>query len=104
MLTRESIIQTLQTYFADKPVKRVWLFGSWARGEADAQSDVDVLVDWDYPRLDPYKYFLYPDDLGKMLNCKVDVVSENGVRPSMKQRIMPDLMLVYESSQYPDTK
>ncbi len=27
-----------------RPVDRLWLFGSWARGEARADSDIDVLV------------------------------------------------------------
>lgn len=36
-------IQILQGYFKDKPVLKVYLFGSYARGEADEDSDVDLL-------------------------------------------------------------
>jgi predicted nucleotidyltransferase len=43
-----SQINQIQTFFTDKPVKKVYLFGSYARGEADENSDVDLLIDWDY--------------------------------------------------------
>lgn len=42
MLTTEQIQKTVTDYFKDKPVKKVYLFGSYARGEADEESDVDL--------------------------------------------------------------
>jgi predicted nucleotidyltransferase len=47
MLTVEQIRTVVADYFRDKPVKKVWLFGSYARGEADEKSDVDLLVRYD---------------------------------------------------------
>ena len=47
ILTIEQIQQTVQDYFKDKPVKKVFLFGSYARNEAEENSDVDLLVDLD---------------------------------------------------------
>lgn len=42
MLTTEQIKETVSEYFKDKPVKKVYLFGSYARGEAKEESDVDL--------------------------------------------------------------
>jgi predicted nucleotidyltransferase len=48
VLTTEHIKQVITSFFSKKPVKKVWLFGSYARGDADENSDVDVLVAIDY--------------------------------------------------------
>ena len=42
--TREIIIPKLRRYFATQPIERVWLFGSFSRGEETETSDVDLLA------------------------------------------------------------
>jgi len=63
------------------------LFGSVARGEADADSDVDFLVE-----LEPNRSLL---DLGgllmelqDLLGCSVDVVTEKGLRQRIRDRVL----------------
>lgn len=41
-------IETINDYFSTRPVLKAYLFGSYVRGEADNQSDIDILVDLDY--------------------------------------------------------
>lgn len=67
--------------------RSVRLFGSLARGEADAASDVDILVE-----LEPGRSLL---DLGGMqfelealLGRHVDVVTERGLRPRIRDRVL----------------
>jgi len=43
-LPLEHIRQVVAAYFADKPARRVEVFGSYARGEATAESDLDLLL------------------------------------------------------------
>jgi predicted nucleotidyltransferase len=43
-ITATGIQETIQSVFRGKPVKRVELFGSAARGEMTPDSDVDILV------------------------------------------------------------
>ena len=80
MLTTEEIKQTVTDYFKDKPVKKVYLFGSYARGEADEESDVDLLVDLDYEKGLGWQFFGWNEELKELLNRKVDVVSSGGLR------------------------
>jgi predicted nucleotidyltransferase len=53
MLTKETIQQRLrsnQSHFASKyGVRKIGLFGSYANGAPDDQSDVDLLVEFDRP-------------------------------------------------------
>lgn len=80
---REQILAVAAKYGA----YNVRLFGSVARGEADADSDVDLLVD-----LEPNRSLL---DLGgllmelqDLLGCSVDVVTEKGLRKRIRDRVL----------------
>jgi predicted nucleotidyltransferase len=82
---REEIKQLAANYGAHN----VRLFGSVARREARSDSDLDVLVD-----LEPDRSLF---DLGgllmelqNLLGCKVDVVTEQGLRPRIRERVLRD--------------
>lgn len=66
----------------------VRVFGSVARGEAMAGSDVDFLVQWDYNRVSPWGGVGFDLALETLLGCSVDVVSENGLSPLIKAQIL----------------
>jgi predicted nucleotidyltransferase len=65
----------------------VRLFGSVARGEADEHSDVDILVELGQDRslLDLGGLLI---DLETLLNRKVDVVTERGLRQRIRDRVL----------------
>ncbi len=65
----------------------VRVFGSAARREAGPESDVDFLVQLEAGRslLDHAALLL---DLERLLGCKVDVVTERGLRPRSRERIL----------------
>lgn len=46
ILKQEHILNIIQDHLKNKPVSKVGVFGYYARGNADEQSDVDVLVDF----------------------------------------------------------
>ena len=67
--------------------RNVRVFGSVARGEADEASDVDFLVELETGRslLDHAGLWLA---LEALLGCKVDVVTERGLKPRMRDRVL----------------
>ena len=67
----------------------VRVFGSLARGQQGAASDVDLLVDFEPGRslLDLTGLWL---DLEAALGCKVDVVSSRGLRPRIASEVTRD--------------
>lgn len=72
------------------PIRRLALFGSWARGEAREDSDVDVLVEVD-PSIG-LRFVDLGDDLERALGRRVDLVSRRAIKPSLWERIEPELI------------
>ncbi len=48
MNLEKSKINIIKEYFRTQPVLRAYLFGSYVRGQADVNSDIDILVELDY--------------------------------------------------------
>ncbi len=63
------------------------IFGSLARGEADAQSDVDILVELEEGR-SLFDLGGLSMDLENLLECKVDVVTARGLRKRISERVL----------------
>jgi uncharacterized protein len=65
----------------------VRVFGSLARGEAGPDSDIDTLV-----KLDPGRSLLdivaIKQDLGDLLGCEVDVVTEAAISPYIREEVL----------------
>jgi predicted nucleotidyltransferase len=94
---REKIIQQIQTYFAGTGVRRVSLFGSFARNEFDPRSDVDLLMEVDEP-IGYLKIIEYKLALEKFLQRKVDLLTPEGISPKIRPYIQKELKLIYENS------
>ena len=86
----------LHQFFADKPVKKAYLFGSYARNEADSDSDIDILVELDYAQPIGMKFFGFQAELEDLLNKKVDLVTSDGLSKYVKPFIDKDKILIYE--------
>jgi len=69
--------------------RNVRVFGSVARGEADEASDIDLIVEFEPGRslLDHAGLWL---ELQELLGCKVDVVSERGIKPRLRERVLKE--------------
>lgn len=80
---RTEILETARRHGA----RNVRIFGSVARGEADEKSDLDFLVEMEPGRslLDHAALLL---DLEELLGCKVDVLSEKGIKSRIRERVL----------------
>lgn len=80
---KEAILQIAAKHGA----RNVRVFGSVARGEADERSDIDLIVEFEPERslLDHAALWL---ELQELLGCKVDVVSDRGIKPRIRERVL----------------
>ena len=70
-------------------ITRLALFGSTARDQARADSDVDVLVAFDGPATSK-RYFGVQFYLEDLLGVPVDLVSEKALRPELRRYVEQD--------------
>ena len=89
-------IESIKNYFETRPVLKAYLFGSYIHGNADANSDIDILVDLDYSQKIGLQFIQMKIDLEKILNNKVDLVSSNGISKYIKPSIDMEKRLIYE--------
>jgi hypothetical protein len=69
--------------------RRVRIFGSTARGEANVTSDLDILVDME-TRSSLLDIVAIKQDLEDMLGCRVDVVTESALSPYIRKDVLKE--------------
>jgi len=89
-------LNIIKAYFTGQPVIKAYLFGSYSRGEAMEDSDIDILVDLDYSQQISWSYFSMKDDLEDQLKKKVDIVSSRGLSKHIAPIINREKQLIYE--------
>jgi hypothetical protein len=89
----QKIKQLLSEYFKDQPVLKAWFFGSFARGEENEASDVDILVVIDRSQPVGFKFFGMWNDLEKLLDRRVDFVTENSLADFARESVEHDKRL-----------
>ena len=95
-LPREVLEGIVENITSAVPTVAIYIFGSYARGEADSDSDIDICVEYE----NGFSLFLL-GGLGKqledMLGIPVDIVcGEDSFYPRAKKRYLEDRVLVYE--------
>ena len=71
------------------------IFGSFARNEAKAESDIDILVDFK-DTFGLLKLIQIENKLSHLLNRKVDLVTTRSLDPKIKPFVESDLKVIYE--------
>jgi uncharacterized protein len=95
MILSTDQINLLQQYFSTRPVLKAYVFGSFVRGEATDESDVDVLVELDYERLKGLDFVEMYLELQELLGRKVDLVSARGLSKHIGPFIEKEKKLIY---------
>jgi len=90
--SREAIVRILTRNGAD------WIavFGSYARGDAGAASDIDILVRFARKK-SLFQLVRIEDELRRALGRDVDLVTENAVSPYLADAIHRDAVVIYDA-------
>ena len=95
MLTIQQIKDTVADYFKDKPVKEVYLFGSYARGEAKEDSDIDLGIVMTDAKMSLWKYAGMALGLEERLKNKIDLVEVELMHSWVKRNFEKEKIVLY---------
>jgi predicted nucleotidyltransferase len=97
-MKREDVIRTLRQNQAEirrLGVRSLYLFGSTARDEAGAGSDVDLYFDFDNPRFSLIELAGLQERLVAMLGAPTDVMSRASLHPRLRVQIEQSALQVF---------
>ncbi|MBO6081884.1 MAG: nucleotidyltransferase domain-containing protein [Bacteroidales bacterium] len=91
------MFSSLQNYLSSIPVIRAWVFGSFARGEETAESDLDLLVDYDKSeKISLFDIVGYKLEMEKIAGREVDLVENGFLKSFAVPSAEKDKYLIYE--------
>lgn len=90
----QEITKKIQPLLKKHDVSFAGVFGSRARGEERADSDMDLFVQFNKQK-GLFELAGLERDLSESLHLKVDLVTEGGLSPLLKLEVMKDLQPIY---------
>jgi uncharacterized protein len=98
MTTKEAILLKIKANklkLSRFGIKNIGLFGSYARGEQSAESDIDILIEFE-PEKENYDNLIAVYDFFERLfkKEKIEIVTKNGLSPYIGPRILNEVIYV----------
>ena len=74
-------------------VKEIGIFGSFVRGEQGADSDLDILVEFEKP-IGLVKFLKLENKLSELFGVRVELVTKKALKPYIGKRILQEVRYV----------
>lgn len=89
------INRVIVEYLKKYDPEQIGVFGSYARQEMTAESDIDILYSFQ-KKISLFDIVQIKLDLEEKLHRKIDLVSKAGLKPWIIPEVMKDLKIIYE--------
>jgi len=97
-LTKEQILNYLREHKKELHekygVRKIGLFGSYAQGAADSDSDIDVAVEITKNKKTLHNFLNLKRDLEETFGKQVDLGIENSLKPFIKEKVEQEIIYV----------
>ena len=93
----QNILTEIKSELTEKHhVSQLGIFGSYARGDYNSASDIDILVEYaQKPSL--FDLIELKDYLSDRLQMKVDLVTKEGLKPQIKEKILAEVIYLTDA-------
>ena len=92
MRTKTDLFEALIPILVKYNVKQAAVFGSFARGDFAADSDVDIIIVLDYSRPLADAFYGFWDEAESVLGLSVDLLTLRSLQESTKQRFKQNVI------------
>lgn len=93
----KQVSNTLEQYKAnltqDYHIKKIGIFGSFARGDMTKKSDIDILIEFAHP-IGLFKFVELEQKLSTILGRRVDLVTKQALKPLIKKEVLQQTIYV----------
>lgn len=95
-----TFLEPFKSYLKTQPINKAWVFGSFSRGEERADSDVDIIVEYDRTntRIGLFTIVRIKQELEQIAGRSIDLVEEGTLLPFAVESANRDKILIYERS------
>lgn len=97
MTTKEEILKILEEELPllrqKYGISKIGLFGSYSRGDQDAESDIDLIVQFERP-IGFFKFVAIEEYLKEKLGGKVELVTEDALKQVIRPYVMKEVVYV----------
>ena len=90
----EMLFEKVASILARYGAKRIQVFGSYARGEANPESDIDIIVEFS-KRKSLLDIVGIEQEISEALGIKVDLINEKFISPYLFDRIKSEAVVIY---------
>lgn len=95
MIDKKKAYRIIEEYFRDKPIKKIQVFGSFARNEQKGGSDIDIILELEKP-VGLFKLSEYVLDLEEKLGINVDLGTDKSLSSYVRPYVERELETVYK--------
>ncbi len=75
-------------------IKKIGMFGSYIRGEAKKNSDIDILIELDKPKIGLLGFIEIENYLSKIIGIKADLVMNGVLKPRIGRHILKEVVYI----------
>ena len=97
-MTKDSILDYLKSHkieFNKKyGVSKIGLFGSYARNEANNESDIDIAIEIDKEKKNIHTFLALKREMECVFNKKVDLGIESSLKPIAREQVKKEIIYV----------
>ena len=90
----ETIVATIRDYLTKMDATKVAIFGSYARGEAGPESDIDVLVEFGTAK-SLFGIVEYELALSELVGRKIDLVTTPALSPHFRDDVLSRMQVIH---------
>lgn len=89
------IYEALKPYIDEYGIRKIAVFGSYAKGEENANSDIDIIVDMT-KQFGIFKFIGLKQSLEEKIGKSIDLVESQCLEPLIKDSILAEAFTIYE--------
>ena len=90
--------EQIQLFCQKHHIRSLAFFGSSVRDDFNAQSDIDVLVEFEPEHIPGFEFFLMEIELSKLAGRKVDLQTVNFLSSEIRASALSEAVIAYEQA------